>query len=330
MSVISALVDKIQHAKTILIVPHTNPDGDSLGSQLALAIALKKLGKEVVSASADFVPEIYRFLPNSDLINTNVISNREFDIAITVECPSVERAGSLTPAIKKSKIIINIDHHPSNTNFGHYNYINVEAAAVGEQVYEILKRLAKVNGLKTLMDKDIATCLYVSIVTDTGGFAYANTSYKTHKLTAHLLEYGVKPYNIYQLVYENNSIGKFQLLSCVLKTLETAKNGKVAWLSMTREMLKRTNTKVEDTEGFINYPRAIKGVEVAVFFKEGDDGKIRISFRSRGNIDVNNIALFFKGGGHIRAAGCTVEGTLDEVKERVLSYINSRIELPVA
>lgn len=324
---LNATAHAIKDAKSILISSHVNPDGDTLGSSLALFLALKKVGKNVIAVSADPIPDMFKFLPASNFIKVSpaikdIPDYNDIDTLVTVECPTFDRIGNIENIInrKNIKTIVNIDHHPGNSRFGVINYIDTSASAVGEEVYKLIKKI----GIE--LDKDIATCLYVSILTDTGSFSYSNTSSETHNITAELLKYNIVPSEINIMVYENNSIEKFKLLSKVLDSISLSKDGLIAWIVLTKDMLKKTDTKASEADGFVNYPRSIKGVEVAVLFREAEEGKVRVSLRSNRIANVSEVARKFNGGGHEKAAGCSVNGSLNEVQDLVIKEVSRQIE----
>ena len=299
-----------------ILSTHVNPDGDGIGAELALGFGLKKLGKKVTISNSDIFPENYEFLPTNGLLKEKEDIKASYNVAVSLECPGLDRVGKMKKVFLKSKKIINLDHHPSNDYFGDYNYIDDKAAAVGEQVYGILL------GLGVKIDLEIATCIYTSLLTDTGSFAYSNTTKKTHEIVVELMEYGVNPSEVYQNVYEVSSLGKIQLLGKALNSLQSDKKHGVAWITLMKDAFAKTGTLYGDAEGIINYARSIKGVNVAISFTELQNGRVKISLRSkRDDIDVNKIALAFKGGGHKRASGAVIEGSVKEVKEKVLKKV---------
>jgi phosphoesterase RecJ-like protein len=299
-----------------ILSTHNNPDGDGIGAELALSFGLKKLGKKVVIANSDPYPENYEFLPSNGLVKDKDAIKASYNVAVSLECSGLDRIGKMKKVFLKSKKIINLDHHMSNEYFGDFNYIDSGAAAVGEQVYDILL------GLGVKIDVDIATCIYTALVTDTGSFAYSNTSKRTHQIVVELMNAGVNPSEIYQNIYEVSSLGKMQLLGKALSSLRTDKKRGVAWITLKKDNFIKTGTAYGDSEGLINYARSIKGVNVAISFTEVEEGRVKISLRSKkDDFDVNKIALSFNGGGHRRASGAILEGSIEEVKEKVLNKI---------
>lgn len=323
MKVPSKLLSVIRENKSFLIVSHINPEGDAVGSCIALALGLKKIGKkEVYILSRDPVPEILKFLPSSKLVRQRV-PRKMFDVLLVVDCNTIERTGLKNLRARNTFII---DHHILPVNIarsGAYNYlsgsfIDPEASAAGELVYKVLV------ALKIPVDREMAVNLYTAILIDTGGFRYANTTPESLKIASGLVEIGAEPWRITKEVHESVPHNAVKLLALAFATLE--KRGKIAWITVTKEMLKKTGTTAEDTEDFVDYPRKIKGIEAAVFFREDGRGLYKISLRSKGGVDVAEIARKFGGGGHAPAAGCRLKGTLQEVKSKVLTAVRSAVK----
>lgn len=313
--IVEAAVELIKESSNIAILSHIMPDGDNIGSCLALYNALVKLGKNVVVVQDDDVPEIYRFLKNSDRI-VKPECNYDLDLVITLDCGDTGRFGKSAKYLENNKII-NIDHHISNTNFGLYNIIDTNASATAELVYELI------NKLEITLDRDICECIYTGIVTDTGQFQYSNTTSATHRIVAELINNGVEPAKVYKDIYQNNSISKTKLIGEALNSIELYYNNKIASITLRKELFEQLGAKDEDSDGIINYARDIKGVEVALLFREIEDGKIKISFRSKDFINVNKIAQKFGGGGHKKAAGATAIGDIRNIKDQVIEAVIS-------
>jgi len=343
MTEIEKIVRVIKENSAFLITSHLSPDGDSIASQLALRLILKRLKKSVAIANHDPVPEAYVFLPGSGTIRVvqgaypsgparhrpepkamaGGLGDEKFDVAAILDCPKLSRVANLNSniikTIKEAKIIINIDHHPGNECFGHLNLVDTKKSAVGEQIYELIEPL----GCK--LNEDLALCLYVGILTDTGSFKYLNTTTMTHRIVAELLATGIKPHQVAQRIYDTATPSSIRLLSLMLTTLRTSHDGKVAWMSITREMLEDSGVDPSQTEGFIDHCRSLKDSEVAILFMETPDDKIEISFRSKNTLNVDRLARTFDGGGHIRAAACTINGTLEGVARRVLAEVSRQL-----
>lgn len=310
--VLSAVVDALGRSKNVILCGHVMPDGDCIGSVLALGRALKKMGKKVVLLSPDPVPEMYAFLPGASDIQINLTGQEEFDTFVVMDCSVPNRLGRYKNLLDQAERVIVLDHHAGATVFGHI-YLNESGyAATGELVYELLQMLPVVVDLK------MAECLYVAMVTDTGSFSYDNTRLETHLIVAELLRLGIQAAYINKLLYEEKPLISLKILGVALQTLNVSDCGKVAWMSVNRSTIKQMNASDEHVDGFINYPRMIKGVELALFFREMEEGKYKVSLRSKYFLDVNKLASRFGGGGHIRAAGCIMEGDLVDIQRRLL------------
>jgi len=323
------VIEAIKKNKKFLITAHVNLEGDSLGSQLAMKELLIGMGKSVCILDNDAVPDHYKFLPKAYEVSNDFDINRDFDVAVVLDCPTIKRVGKVGKVIKdKAKLVINIDHHISNEKFGDINWVDPRASSAGEMVY----RLYKETGVK--VTKEVALSLYIAILTDTGSFNYDNTSSVTHEIAGELLGYGLDPALVSESVYERRSVEDIRLLALVLDTLKVNNDGTIAYMEVTKEMLDKTDANMTKSEGLINYARSIDKVKVAVLFKEDlkDKNKINISFRSKGNgetIDVNKIASTFGGGGHMRASGCIVEGSLKEAERKILEKIEQELKRKV-
>lgn len=293
------------------------PDGDNIGSGLAMSIALNKLGKKATFILDDQIPEIYKFLTGAQNIErpNNLY---DYDLIIALDCGDMERLGESSKYIF-NKTIINIDHHISNTSFGTINLIDKNAAATGEIVYKVICEL----GVE--IDKSIAECIYVAISTDTGHFQYSNTSSATHKIVGNLLQLEINVQKIYRSIYQNNSKQKIVLMGEALKSLEFLFNDKVSVVKLTKKQTDDIRGKDEDSEGIINLARDIDGVEVAVFLKEIDYDLIKVGFRSKDYVDVSKLAQIFGGGGHIRASGCTIRNEMKKVENMIMEEIEKVI-----
>jgi len=322
MKTSSKLVNLIRKNKSFLIAGHINPEGDSIGSCLALALGLKKIGKKNVTVlSRDPVPEVLQFLPSAGLIRQRP-PQKECDVLIIVDCNMMERTGFETlPA----KTIAIVDHHvlPAGAARSAFyksvaaHVIDPHAAAAGLLVYNLL------SDLKITIDKSIATNLYTALLVDTGGFRYSNTSPEALRTACHLVEAGARPWDIAKEVYENIPYKSMSLLGLSLSTID--KKGDIAWMTSTQDMFVKTGTKAEDAEDFVDYPRKVKGSRVAVYFRQDGNKAFKLSLRSKDNVDVQKIAKSFGGGGHKAAAGCKVNGTLEEVQKKVFSAVRKAI-----
>ncbi len=313
MNDLRVVAESILRCQRPIICGHVMPDGDSLGSVLALGLGLGLLGKQVTMASSDPLPGLYSFLPGINEMIVGEVSPEAFDLLIVVDCSVPDRLGSaLLPLYERGLATVVLDHHVNDQPFGDFNYVRSSAAATGEIIMDLLEVL----GIP--LNTDLAINLYTAIVTDTGSFRYENTTSETHRRVARLLEYNVPVARLSNLIFSEQPISQIRLLEAVLSTLEVSENGQLATISLSRQTQESVGANDQQIEGMINYARNIQNVEVAMFFRELDEQRIKISFRSKYYIDVNLFAKRFGGGGHVRASGCTVEGTLSEVKDRVV------------
>ncbi len=314
---IDKIIQIIKEKDSFMLTTHMNPEGDAIGSTLTLALALLAIGKNVTVNTADPVPKILKFLPSSDKVNQVKAVDRRFDAVIVLDCGDLERVGFLSKDNIPADILINIDHHKTNQGFGTINMVE-EAVASADIVYTIIKKM----GIP--ITTEIATCIYTAIMTETGSFRYTNTTAHTLSIAGEMISYGANPWLIAEQVYNRNSLGRINLLGRVLSTLTVSKDGKIAWITVMEEMFKATGTTKEDMEDFINYPRSLEGVEVAILFRQsGNDWKL--SFRSNGRVDVAVVSLDFGGGGHSMAAGCFLKGSYEEVKEKVIKRVEEAV-----
>ncbi len=310
---IDSIIRLIGESNNIVILSHVAPDGDSIGSSLALYNALNKKGKNVEVIIDDEVPYVYRFLYGADRVKKVKDSHKEgkFDLAITLDSSDIDRLGKSAKYLINGKTI-NIDHHISNDGYGTYNYIDAKAAATAEIVYKVIKLLnVKIN-------KDIAECLYIGILTDTGKFQYSNTRSDTFRMAANLIDNGVSTAELFKLVYQNNTKEKIKLMGEAIGGIELYSNDKISCIVLKKEQYSRIGAIDEDTEGIIDYARDIRSVKLALLFRESSDDKVKVSFRSKDKIDVNIFASKFGGGGHKNAAGATISGNIDIIKKQIL------------
>jgi bifunctional oligoribonuclease and PAP phosphatase NrnA len=311
----------LREHRRFAILGHIRPDGDALGSQLALALSLEALGKEVRVWNEDGMLEKYSFLPRAELLTKPPSAPEDFDVAIALDTAIQNRLGTALPAVRSSKIWINIDHHMSNPGYGDVVYVDSSAPATAEIIF----RLIKSEGLP--FNRDIAENLFAAISTDTGSFQYPKTSAHTFEIAAELIRTGLDVGGLSQLLYENYPRRRLELLRELLRTMRFQQEGRVASFSLTLKTAAELGVLPEDNEGLIDHLRAVHGVIVAVFFEELSDGKVRVSMRSKTEVvDVCAICQKFGGGGHMLAAGARVLGTLPEVEERVLKEVCDKVE----
>lgn len=306
------VISAINQSKSVMIVTHTDPDGDAIGSMLAVYFALKGMNKKAEMYCRDEVPEIYKFLPGSGKIK-NKLNGGKFDVAIAVDCGDSKRVDDGMDLKKMAATVINIDHHPDNTKFGDINLIE-KISSVSEILFGLLKNM------KVRITRDIASCLYAGIMTDTGNFRYDYTTAETLRIAASLAEAGAEISRIAMAVYETKTLSSVRILGAAMYRLETSESGNVAWTVLPKQLMDSLGAKSEDLTGLVDQIRSVKGVEVAVLFREEDDG-IKVNFRSKFKVNVSEIAKDLGGGGHIRASGAILQGTLDDVKQKVLAEV---------
>lgn len=313
---------RLRQAKRVLVVSHTAPDGDALGSALGAAGIVQALGGSAVVLSHDPFPSSLAFLPGLDRVLVQTAMPRDwphaYDLVLVLECPELDRTGF--EAELGSTPILSIDHHVTTVPYGDLNYLDSAAPAVGE----MLLRVADAAGI--VVTPEMATCLYTALVTDTGDFRYSNATPRAFTAAARLVEAGARPHQIAEELWGHTPARVIRLKAATLSTLELLAGGRIAMISCDRAMLEHTGAMPADTENLINIPRSIDGVEVAVLLKDFKPGSVRVSMRSRDRVDVQAVAASFGGGGHRAAAGCSVPGTLAEAREAIVAALLSRLE----
>ncbi|AFM42423.1 exopolyphosphatase-like enzyme [Desulfosporosinus acidiphilus SJ4] len=312
-SLTKEIIEVLRKAPSVALFSHVSPDGDCLGSMLALGLALETMGKKVAFFNPDRVPEALTFLPGSDRIQ-QLLPNPLPEVLVFTDCTDLKRV-TLTPGNLGDSIVVNIDHHISNQRFGKFNWVDDKASACAEVCLTLIKQLG------VLMDKDIATNLYTGIVTDSGCFQYSNTTANTHRLTAELIETGLDLTMIHHHLFDQKPLAQVKLLQAALNTLELYADGQLAVMTLTLEDFRQSGAVQEHSEGLVNHARSIQGVEAAVLLKEVGPQEIKGGFRSNLWFDVNKVAAQFGGGGHKRAAGCTMKVSLTEAKKQVIRAI---------
>lgn len=301
-----------------LIACHENPEGDAIGSELALALALRRMGKTATVLNADPVPSNLRFLPGADTILFED-DGTDYPVSVIVDCGSPERTGRVGPVLARSPLQINIDHHKTNGSHGHLRFIDPSAAATGLMIHRLLAAMGQPVGL------DVALNIYVSVLTDTGSFHYSSASPEAFHVAGEMVALGIDPWKVSEQLFESQEPDRVRLLGRVLDSLELSPSGKFASITTTRQDLADFSATRDYLEGFINYPRSIAGVEVAVSFREEGDRNWRVSFRSKGRVDVAEVSSRFGGGGHRNASGCTVRAALPEVKRLIFEALESAL-----
>ncbi|MGM0500958.1 MAG: DHH family phosphoesterase [Bacillota bacterium] len=313
------IVKLLKEYDEFLVTSHVNPDGDNIGSSLAFKIFLEQLGKEVEVVIDDKVPDCFSFLPQvHEIKRYNPDLDLEFDALIVLDSGDKGRINNVANLVEQQKII-NIDHHADNTLFGDYNLVR-DVAATGELVYQLINNIAEAS-----FNQAVATAIATALITDTGSFRYSNTTAQTHQIMAELLSYDIDVNYIMRQIFENNSYQSILLRAKVLEDLKLDKTGKISWVKISQEILEKTNATWEDAEGIVSYPRSIKGVEVAVLFKEHAADKVKVSLRSNEYFPVDEIAHQFDGGGHSKAAGCLIETDLVTAEERVITAVSEKM-----
>jgi len=306
----------VRQGRRFLITSHARPDGDAIGSQLALALALRALGKTVRLVNRDPVPAYCLPLPGTADIEVADSVTGEFDAAFVLECGDLSRPG--VAGLDRYRVV-NIDHHIGNTGYGAVNWYDQSAAACGELVLELIDEL----GLR--LTRDIATHVYVAILTDTGSFRHSNITARTFDICRRVAEAGVDAAAVARQVYDSGSAGKLRLIGALLAGMALEAEGRLAVLYLDDEMLRSTGSTRDDTEGLINLPLTAREVQAVVMFKAERDGEVRVSLRSKGDVDVRAVAAGYGGGGHTNAAGFTVAGSYPDVRARIVSEVAEAI-----
>ena len=316
------IINHLKNSNHIIIASHKNPDGDAIGSLIAMGLAFEALNKNITLYNESPIPSAYRFLPSVERIVRQIKETNTYDTAIILDCADFQRIGKISSVISKIPVIINIDHHITNTRFGNLNLIDTSACATAEIIYNLFIEMAL-----PISNSAITTSIYTGILTDTGSFRFSNTNKSAFAICEKMVEAGVDPYNVAQHVYGRYSLGQIKLLNMALESIEISDNGKMSMMILTKGMLDETGTLPEDIDGLINYAKSIENVKVAALIHELSNGKevseklgdYHVSLRSDGTVDVAVIAGSFGGGGHNRAAGFNIESTLSDIKTQMLN-----------
>src|SRR3954452_2182510 len=314
---ITRIVDAIGSRQRFVLSSHSRPDGDSIGSQLAMAYALTALGKEVTLVNADLAPAPLQAFPGVPDIRIAPEAIGDFDAAIIMECGDLARTG--VRGLERY-FVINIDHHPGNTGYGAINWFDPQAAACGEMVFDLVRALG------VALTVEIATHIYLAILTDTGSFHYSSISPRTFDISKQCLEAGVDPVAVARNVYDSNNMGRLKLFGAVLSAMQIDQTGRIAIVYLDHDMARAAGGTYEDTEGLINLPLTVKEILAVVFFKQIEGDEYRVSMRSKGEIDIGAIAKEFGGGGHKNAAGCTVTGAVDALQKTFVEKMERAID----
>ena len=320
-TVLSQICDAVHARRRFLISSHARPDGDSIGSQLAMMYALEALGKDVRVVNADPAPSHYSEFPGLDRIEiAPSVTEGSAEALIVMESGDLLRTGVIG---LEGRFTINIDHHQGNTQYADLNWIDESAAACGEMVFDLI------TALGVPLTIEIATHVYLAILTDTGSFHYSNITPKTFEICRRTVEAGVNPPTMARRVFDQNSFGKLKLIGALLDEMDLLDHGRLAAMYLNDEILRATGTTYNDTEGLINLPLTAREIRAVVFFKAGADGDLNISMRSKYDVDVRTIAARHGGGGHKNAAGFKLNGPLSAVRDGVLKEMADAIALGV-
>jgi phosphoesterase RecJ-like protein len=301
------LVDRIKHGRRFVIASHQRPDGDAIGSAMSMALALRGLGKEATVVTDAIPPVFLQPFPDVDSIRITPEITDTFDAALIMECSDLARTGvkglDLSP-------VFNIDHHPGNTGYGAINWVDESAAACGEMVYSLIEALA------APLTKEVATHIYLAVLTDTGSFHFSHLTPRTYEIAKRCVEAGADPAWIARTHYDSNTLARVRIFGAVMNGMVIVDEGRIALLSITRQTMDDLGGTNDDLEGLINFPLTVKDIEAVAFFKEIGDNDWRVSLRSKGAVDVGAIARWHGGGGHTNAAGCSARGSLDDVNKQ--------------
>ena len=314
---IDNIKEEIQKAEDIVILTHENPDGDAVGSALAMYLTLKKLNKEVDVIIPEY-SNVFSFLPGADQIKKEG-KEQAYDLAIAVDATGIGRLNGFAKYFEDAKVKIQIDHHQVNEMFGDYNFVNPASPACAQNLIFIIEQL----GVE--IDKEIGTCLLTGIITDTGGFKYEGVSAETFEFTSWLLAKGVNVSDVYKKVLQMKTRANFELRKLIMDRMEFLCDNKITFTYITLEDKKKANAMPGDDEGLVEIGRDIEGVEVSILLREKENG-YKASLRSNNYMNVSDICVTFNGGGHIRAAGCDIQGTLEQAKERIFDEVKKHIK----
>ena len=320
MKAIDQITEAINKYRSFLISTHIHADGDAIASELALFRLLKNLGKTAFIINDTPTPAIYQGLPDAEHIQT--FSSRlpqGIEVLFAIDGPSLDRLGRLGEALPEGIFIINIDHHPPLKPFAHIHWQEPHSSSTGELLFRLFHRNFEI-------DEKIAENLYVAILTDTGRFTFPNTTPESLQTAAELVRLGASPQVIGRKLYESLSLAQLKMRARALDSLKKSEDGKIAWTSLTQKDFEEMGIGPEDTQGFADLPRSLSTVEVGVLFRELTGGTVKVSLRSKGKVDVNEIARKFDGGGHAQAAGCILEGSLPQVQEKVLQALQEALK----
>ena len=318
---LSQIADLIRAKQRFVVMSHIRPDGDALGCTLAMGLCLRALGKDVTMWNEDGCLEKFTFLPGSELVSKPAAEPQNFDVAIVLDTAVRDRVGTCFASVANADTWVNIDHHISNPRYADLNHIDSTSPATGQILFELF------HGCGLPLTREMAENLYVAISTDTGSFQYPSTTARTYEIGAELVKLGVRVGELSQRIYESYPRRRIELLKSLLNNLAFTSADRVASFSLTQAVSKSLGVIPEDNEGLIDTIRAVQGVLVAAFFEELEDGRVRVSLRSKdaAHADVCKVAQRFGGGGHTLAAGIRMTGPLDAAKQKVLTAIDEQL-----
>lgn len=315
-----SFIERLREANSFIIASHSSPDGDGIGSCIALGMALEKMGKEVVLYNSDPIPWNLKFLPGADKFTSKLPQDGQFDMAVMVDCAQRKRISKEFAAYQGFESVACIDHHQLEESEADYLLLDAEAASTGEVVFRLMRRAdIEVNA-------DVAQLIYTTLVVDTGFFKYSTTDAHVLSIASELVELGAKPWVVSKHLQECYPEARMKLLAKSLATLTVQLDGRYAVMEVTQKMLKETGGSMELSDEFAVYPRAIEGVEVAALFREVDGDLTKVSLRSKDVVDVSALARTMDGGGHARAAGVRIKGSMDEAKQKILDAVEEALQ----
>lgn len=317
MSTIDEILKEVKKAQDIVILTHKNPDGDAIGSSLAVYNVLKSQKKNVEIIIPEF-PRIFDFMPCANEIKKEG-SKKVYDLAISLDCATINLLNGWSSYFEDATTSIVIDHHSTNSMYGDINYVDLSAPACSQVLYTLFRY----DNIE--ITPEIGTCLMTGIITDTGGFQYSGVSKETFEIAAHLLTSGVNISKIYKRVFATRTKGNFELRKIAIDRMEILENGKVTFTYITKEDEEKANAETGDYEGIVEEGRNIEGVEVSIFLHETDEG-FKVSTRANEYVNVSDVCLMFGGGGHARAAGATMQGSIEQIKEKLLKEIRLQLK----
>lgn len=317
MSTLDEILKEVKKAEDIVILTHNNPDGDAIGSSLAIYSALKEQGKNV-EVIIPQLPRIFDFLPYADEVKKEG-SKKVYDLAISVDCATIKLLNGWSNYFEDATTSIVIDHHSTNSMYGDLNYVDLSAPACSQVLYTLFRYY------NIEITQEMGTCLMTGIITDTGGFQYSGVSKETFEIAANLLTSGVNISKIYKRVFATRTKGNFELRKIAIDRMELLEDGKVSFTYITKEDEEKVNAEAGDYEGIVEEGRNIEGVEVSIFLHEVEDG-FKVSTRANEYVNVSDVCLMFGGGGHARAAGATMQGSIEQIKEKLLKEIKLQLK----